>query len=104
MVAGVILTAVGDELVLAHPGGHAEPAILGAIIGGPALFLFGSAMFNRMICGVWPLSHLVGLGLLGVLALVPVASLLTLSAGTTLVLITVGAWETMAVEVRSAHE
>jgi len=61
-------------------------------------------MFNRMICGVWPASHLVGVGLLGVLALVSVASPLTLSAGTTLVLVTVGAWETLASEVRSAHE
>ena len=104
MVAGVILTAVGDEIVLVHPGGPTEPAVLAAIVGGPALFLFGSAMFNRMICGVWPASHLVGVGLLGVLALVSVASPLTLSAGTTLVLVTVGAWETLASEVRSAHE
>jgi low temperature requirement protein LtrA len=58
-----------------------------------------------MICRVWPLSHLVGLGLLlGLFWLAPVASPLALSAGTTLVLAAVGAWETMAGEIRTAHE
>jgi low temperature requirement protein LtrA len=105
MVAGVILTAAGDELVLAHPTGHPDVATIAAIVGGPALFLAGSAMFNRMICRVWPLSHLVGLGLLlGLFWLAPVASPLALSAGTTLVLAAVGAWETMAGEIRTAHE
>lgn len=108
MVAGIILTAAADEMVLVHPGGHdghAGTAAVAAIIGGPALFLFGSAAFNRMMCRVWPLSHLAGLGLLVVLAAAgSVASPLILSAGTTLVLVAVGVWESLASDVRVAHE
>ncbi len=37
MVAGIIVTAVGDELVIAHPFGHATPDIVATVLGGPAL-------------------------------------------------------------------
>jgi low temperature requirement protein LtrA len=46
MVAGVVATAVGNELVIAHPLGHAKPAWIGAILGGPALFVAGRARFE----------------------------------------------------------
>ena len=37
MVAGIIVTAVGDELVIAHPFGHASPDTVATVLGGPAL-------------------------------------------------------------------
>ncbi|MGS2620007.1 low temperature requirement protein A [Micromonospora sp. LZ34] len=43
MVAGVVATAVGDELVIAHPLEHPQPAWIIVILGGPALFLAGRA-------------------------------------------------------------
>ena len=97
MVAGIIVAAVGDELLLAHPTGHVETAALAAMLGGPALFLWGSALFNRMIYGEYPRSHWVGLALLA--AGVPMARAappLALGAATTLVLTLVGAGETRA--------
>ena len=35
MVAGIIVTAVGDELVILHPFGHASPDIAATVLGGP---------------------------------------------------------------------
>lgn len=69
MVAGVIITAVGDELAIAHPLGHASPEIVATVLGGPALFLAGHALFMRAIFGVYSLSRfvaIVGLGLVAV--------------------------------------
>jgi low temperature requirement protein LtrA len=95
IVAGIVVCAVADELVIAHPGGHVEPAAAFALIGGPALYLAGNVFFKRASAKYYPLSHLVGLVLLG--ALVPLHALLAplaLSAATTAVLIVVAVWET----------
>jgi low temperature requirement protein LtrA len=95
IVAGIILSAVGDELLLAHPTGHTSPAAAAVLLGGPALFLVGSMLFNRLVSGAYPLSHVVGLGLLAASALLtPVAVPLTLGAVGVVVLSVVGAWET----------
>ena len=51
IVAGIILTAVGDELVLAHPVGHMEMNVAMVLAGGPAIFLLGSGFFRWMTCG-----------------------------------------------------
>ena len=65
------------------------------LLGGPALYLAGNMFFKRASAKYYPLSHLVGLGLLLVLA--PVALLMTplaLGAATTAVLVIVAVWET----------
>lgn len=46
IVAGIIVAAVGDELVLRHPGGHTEIAAASVILGGPALYLLGNSLFK----------------------------------------------------------
>jgi low temperature requirement protein LtrA len=51
MVAGIIVTAVGDELVIVHPGGHASVATTTTVLLGPALFLAGHALFKRLVFG-----------------------------------------------------
>ena len=38
IVAGIIVAAVGDELVLAHPTGHTDAKTVVALLGGAALF------------------------------------------------------------------
>ena len=68
IVAGIIVTAVADELVLAHPGGHAEGATVAAILGGPALYLAGVALFKWSITGRVSLPHCLGIMLLAILA------------------------------------
>jgi len=94
IVAGIILTAVGDELVLAHPVGHLEMNVAMILAGGPALFLLGSGFFRWMTCGDAPVSHAIGFALIGIVAVMfwegpPVA----MSAATSLALCFVGAWE-----------
>jgi low temperature requirement protein LtrA len=97
IVAGIILCAVADELVLAHPD-HATNAGLVVMLGGPALYLLGVGSFKwasreRQLP---PLSHLVGLLLLALLAW-PAAmhwlSALGVMGGAVAVLVLVAAWE-----------
>lgn len=99
IVAGIILSAVADELFLAHPGGHAAMGTLAAIMGGPALFLFGNACFSRMATGRWPSSHFVALAALG-LAFVAGFYLAPLASGlnAAIILALVAFWESTRVE------
>lgn len=97
MVAGIIVSAVADELVLAHPTGALELKVSACILAGPALYLFGNMLFKRAISGYWALSHGVSLVLLA--ALVPAApylSPLALYAIAAAILLMVAAWETLS--------
>ncbi|NVO17629.1 MAG: low temperature requirement protein A [Rhodoplanes sp.] len=94
-IAGIIVAAVADELVLAHPSGHTDLKTAAAVIGGNALFLVGNLMFKRILLGRPALSHMVGLGLL--LLLAPAAlvlSPLAFAAAGNAVLVVVAVWET----------
>ena len=107
IVAGIIVCAVADELVLAHPG-HATDAGIAAILGGPTLYLLGNALFKWVTNDrrTPPLSHLAGLLLLfGLMpfAFAHVMSALALGATTTAILVLVAAWETVALR-RPAKE
>jgi low temperature requirement protein LtrA len=68
MVAGIIVTAVGDELVIAHPFGHATPDTVATVLGGPALFLAGHLLFKRAMFGVWSVPRLAAIAALGIVA------------------------------------
>jgi len=97
IIAGIVVSAVADELTIAHPGGHLHLPEAACLLGGPALYLAGNIFFKRASARYYPLSHLVGLGLLVLLA--PVALWLTplmLGAATTAVLIVVALWETIS--------
>jgi low temperature requirement protein LtrA len=104
IVAGIIVCAVADELVLAHPSGHAEMKLLIAGIGGPAIYLIGNALFKHTIHGHLPLSHLVGLGLLTILATLAIVSAwltpLAVCTAATASLIVVAIWETRSLTPR----
>ncbi|WP_394782247.1 low temperature requirement protein A [Undibacterium sp.] len=102
IVGGIIVGAVGDELLLAHPDGHLDSRAIATMVGGPALFLFGNVFFKWLTSPLdrVPLSHLVGLALIAVL-LVLLLSIhgltpLGLSAAMTAILIVVAAWETIS--------
>ncbi|WP_027614511.1 low temperature requirement protein A [Pseudomonas sp. URIL14HWK12:I6] len=106
IVAGVIVSAVADELVLVHPD-HASYAGILVIVGGPWLFLLGNALFKWVMSDrpLPPLSHLAGLVLL-MLAL-PLAlnhwfSALVLGALTTAIVVLVALWESLALRQASA--
>lgn len=61
MVAGVVVAAVGAELIIAHPLAHTRPAWVVVILGGPALFLAGRAQFEYAVFGKMYWDWLVGL-------------------------------------------
>jgi low temperature requirement protein LtrA len=97
IIAGIVVSAVADEITIAHPDGHMSPAYAACLLGGPALYLLGNVFFKRASAQYYPLSHLAGLGLLVLLA--PVAMYFTplaLGAATTTVLIVVAVWETVS--------
>jgi low temperature requirement protein LtrA len=95
MVGGIIIAAVGDEFLLAHPESHVDAKIAIAIAGGAALYLFGNLLFKRTALGYWPLSHLAGLALLVVItSLMSIETPLTMGATVAGVLVVVAAWET----------
>jgi len=65
IVAGIVIWAAAVEWVLAHPHGHVDPHAALATLGGPAIYLAGESVFKRATgARWWPLSHLVGLGVL----------------------------------------
>jgi low temperature requirement protein LtrA len=93
MVAGIIVSAVADELIIAHPGGQTPGATAIVALGGPALFLLGHALFKWSAFGHLPPARFVALGALAALA--PLASAmppLALAVAAALVLAASAAW------------
>ena len=104
IVAGIIVTAAGDELALAHPLGHMEAATMWLVAGGPALFLAGGLWFKHAVFGVISRSRAIGLVLLGGAALAAsFLSPLALSVAATAILALVAAWETLTPPHGTAH-
>ncbi|MEA2881759.1 MAG: hypothetical protein QOH32_1015 [Bradyrhizobium sp.] len=107
IVAGIIVSAVADELVLKHPLGHSDVATVLSAIGGPLLFLLGTILFKHTIRGFLQLSHGAGIVALGALGwFAGGLSPLVLSIATTAIMIVVAVWESVslgsgAVQVQS---
>ena len=51
IVAGIMVAAVGDELVIAHPTDRLDGAELAAVVGGPVLYLLGHVAFRVRMTG-----------------------------------------------------
>ncbi|MGO8911452.1 MAG: low temperature requirement protein A [Bradyrhizobium sp.] len=97
IVAGIILSAVADDLVLQHPGGHSDPRTVLSAIGGPLLFLIGTILFKHTIRGWLQLSHGVGIVALCVLGWFAAdLSPLMLSIATSALMVVVAAWESIS--------
>jgi low temperature requirement protein LtrA len=97
IVAGIILSAVADEVVLRHPADHSDPRAVLSAIGGPLLFLIGTILFKLSIRGWLQLSHGAGIVLLAILAwFAGSLSPLMLSILTTAIMIIVAAWESLS--------
>ncbi|MGN8113038.1 low temperature requirement protein A [Labrys sp. 22185] len=94
LIAGVIVTAVGNDLSIAHPAHHVDFGGMAVIFGGPAIYLVGNALYKRLIYGGVPITHVVGLLALAITA--PFAfmtDLLMISGITTVILLVVAIWE-----------
>ncbi|WP_458070325.1 low temperature requirement protein A [Rhodanobacter sp. BL-MT-08] len=95
IVAGIIVCAVADELTLRDPREQADPLHTAVLLGGPAVYLIGNALFKKTVNGTnLPLSHLIGLALLLALALTFARwTIASLGLATTIVLLVVALWE-----------
>ena len=103
IVAGIIVTAVADELVLKHPAGHSDLKTVLSAIGGPLLFLFGTILFKHSFRGFLQLSHGAGIVALCLLAwFAGDLSPLMLSIVTSAIMIVVAVWE--SISLRSPSE
>ncbi|WP_435125625.1 low temperature requirement protein A [Micromonospora tulbaghiae] len=69
MIIGVVATAAGHELVQTHPIGHTFPSWLAVIIGGPALYLAGRALLERVVFNRVSRPRLIGIAVLLLLTL-----------------------------------
>jgi low temperature requirement protein LtrA len=103
LVAGIIVSAVGDDLMLSHPWAEAEASTRAVLIGGPALYLIGNILFKRATSSRMVLSHFVGLGLLGGLSLTTLSPL-PLGAACALVFVLVASWETWSLKGPSGSD
>jgi low temperature requirement protein LtrA len=101
MVAGIIMVAGADELVIAHPIDPSTTAMSVLIVGGPAVYLAGNALFTWALAGTMSWSRLAAIAAL--VALLPLAArvpALTLLVVATLVLIALARWDLRAARAR----
>jgi len=97
IVAGIILSAVADEIVLKHPLGHSDLKTVLSAIGGPLLFLLGTILFKQTFRGFLQLSHSAGIVALAILGwFAGDMSPLMLSILTSALLIVVAVWESIS--------
>ncbi|NUS73857.1 MAG: low temperature requirement protein A [Corynebacteriales bacterium] len=103
MVAGIIVAAVADEKILAHPSGHTSMTVAFFVLGGPAMFVLGHALYKNAH-GARPSTHALAFAALALLfPLHAVVTPLVLGATATAVLLGLATWESLAWR-RSAHE
>jgi low temperature requirement protein LtrA len=69
MIGGLVVTSVGDALVLEHPLGHPRAAATVTILGGPAVFLAGRYLLGYIVFSVVDTSRLIVLLALALLVL-----------------------------------
>ena len=105
IVAGIILSAVADDLVLTHPADHSDHKTVLSAIGGPLVFLVGTILFKHTFRRFLQLSHGIGIVALCVLAwFASDLSPLMLSILTTAILVVVAAWESISLKSGAAAE
>jgi low temperature requirement protein LtrA len=103
IVAGIILSAVADELVLTHPADHSDLKTVLSAIGGPLLFLIGTILFKHTFRRFLQLSHGVGIvALCGLAWFASGLSPLMLSLLTTAIMIIVAVWESISLSSGAA--
>jgi low temperature requirement protein LtrA len=94
IIAGIIATAAGHELLIAEPHAPLRGVGLAIVLGGPALFLIGEVLFQRRTTERVSAERVAAAGLL--IGLVPVAnhvSALVLAVIVTVLLTAVAIWE-----------
>jgi len=94
LVAGIIVSAVGNDLVLEHP--HAGPSVKYGVVllAGPIIFLLGSGSYKKAVYSTFPITHIVGIIALAVLIVPsPVLTLSSMGWLTSAVMLIIAFWE-----------
>lgn len=105
IVAGIIITAVADEVVVAHPMEGSEVSTALTVAGGPAVFLAGYILFKCSITGRFYRPLWVTLAALAVLfAAYPLVSPAGLSLGSMAVLAGLVAWARLVHPIPTDNE
>ena len=88
MVAGIIVVAAGDQLVLDRPGEVGAAPVSAMVLGGAALFLTGHALFKAVVWHTVSWARIAGVAALGLLgAVTPYVTALGLSVCTAVVVL-----------------
>lgn len=103
IVAGIIVTAVGEDFSLSHSHDGATVREAIAILGGPILFLAGNIGVKIAAAYERPLSHVVGVVLLCLLLPLQGVPLYVLQLASTAVLLLVAVWEYLALRGNTAN-
>ena len=97
LIAGIVVWAVGDELVIAHPTDVLPAAEVVALVAGPAIYLLGHVLFRLRMAGTLSWKRLAGaLGCVAVGGLGPFAPGIVLAAALVGVLVAVVVAERVA--------
>lgn len=103
IVAGVVVVAVSDKLLLDHPEDRPDVWAALVILGGPALFLLGNFLFKNATSRRWPLSHVIGLALLALpIPWLGAFSLIALAGWTVVAMISVAILERVFLRSKEA--
>jgi low temperature requirement protein LtrA len=90
LVLGIILAAVGDEFVIAHPTHSLAAAQVAVVVAGPAVYLAGHVLFRLRMAGTLSRKRLLGaLGCIMLAALGPFVPALLLAGMLACILIAV---------------
>lgn len=103
IIAGIILTAVGEDFALSHAeeGGDAGHAL--AMLGGPALFLAGNIWIKLAAMKRLAVSHVAGIALLALTAIFQASTAnYLIQFVATAILLMVATWEYVALKRLSA--
>jgi len=103
IVAGIIATAVGNDLLIAGPYQSLHGVGLAMMLGGPALYLLGESAFRWRMTGTTNAKRVAVAGLL--ILLVPLAgqvSVLLLGVIVAALLTVLAVWELLAPDVEPA--
>jgi low temperature requirement protein LtrA len=68
MICGIVLNGVGHEIIQSYPRGYSDPVWLVTIIGGPAAYLAGRAIVERVVFARISRRRLLGIAVLLLLA------------------------------------
>lgn len=90
LIAGIVVTAVGDALAIHAPTRTARAVDAAVVAAGPILFLLGMAGFGRVVGGMRTVGMLVACALLGLASIVLAGHrLIALDAASSLILLAV---------------